>query len=613
MTTESALTDTRGRILIEAEDFADYGGWVLDSQFEQQMGSPYLMAHGAGRPVADARTTITVEEAGTYHLWVRAKDWVPEHHPGRFEVRVDGQTVGMEFGANGEDWSWEAAGEVALPGGEVELALHDLTGFNGRCDALYFGPADDAPPNAVDETSRAWRRRLRGLPDAPVDAGAWDVVVVGGGIAGCAAALAAARLGQSVAFIQDRPVLGGNASNEIGLSPRGSQGALLKEFAARKEDGDLMAFDLLAAEPTCEVFLEHRVIRAERTNRRVTAIETVQPRGGAEKRFRAKVFIDASGTAILARLTGAETMFGRESKDAFGEDLAPEQADHMHHGNTLFFRTRNADEPRPFPEVPWATEVARKFANLSGQLVEFGTENGRGPRVDMDDSVPKVLGFAFDRPCYTIPATHFWEYGQWLDPYADAEHIRDYLLRSLIGTFSNVKKADPESFGDLEFEWLAFVPGQGEFHRYRGDYVLTESDIRDHRVFEDAVVANDGAFCIHCAFDEGETEYDFRIKEWIWDERDHKAYVIPFRCLYSKDLDNVLAAGKHISISHVAGSNVKFMGNGAQHGIAAAGAAALCNKYEATPRELYQTHLRELRRLVADLGCDHEAEGAPAL
>ncbi|MEM7413749.1 MAG: FAD-dependent oxidoreductase [Myxococcota bacterium] len=613
MTSELTHATGTGQILIEAEDFEDYGGWVLDSQFEQEMGSPYLMAHGVGCPVADARTTISVDQGASYDLWVRAKDWVPGHHPGRFEVLVDEKSVGREFGANGQNWSWEHAGVVDLPAGEVALTLRDLTGFNGRCDALYFTSEGDVPPNEVNEESRAWRRRLRGLPDTPVDAGEWDVVVIGGGISGCAAALAAARLGQTVAFIQDRPVLGGNASTEIGLSPRGSQGALLKEFSERKANGDLMAYDLLVAEPACTVFLEHRVVAAERDDRRVIAIQTVQPRGGVERRFRAGVFIDASGTALLARLTGAETLFGREAKADFGEDLAPETADHMHHGNTLFFRTKQDGQPTPFPEVPWATEVAKKFADLRGQLVEPGTENGRGPRAPMDATVPEVEGFAFDRPVSTIPATHFWEYGQWLDPYSEAEHVRDHLLRSLIGTFSNVKNSDPQAFADLAFDWVAFVPGQGEFHRYRGDYVLTETDIRTHRVFEDAVVANDGAFCIHCAFDEGETEYDFRIKEWIWDERDSKAYVIPFRCLYSRDLDNVLAAGKHISISHVAGSNVKFMGNGAQHGIAAAGAAALCKKYGATPRGLVQHHLPELRRLVSDLGCDHEAEGAPPL
>jgi hypothetical protein len=592
-------------ILVEAEDFDDIGGWVIDSQFETLMGSPYLLAHGIGCPVADATTKISIACNGEYEVWVRAKDWVPSHSPGRFKLKIDGMALEPEFGANGKDWSWQSAGKIALKAGKIELALSDLTGFDGRCDAIYFGLDGIEPPNTVDEASRSWRRQLRGLPAAPVDGGTYDVIVVGGGISGCAAALTAARLGQTVALLQDRPVLGGNASVEIGLSPRGSQGSLLQEFAARTSDGDLQALALLQAEPTATVFLEHRVIAAHKDGGKITSINAVAARGGQERRFLGKTFIDATGTALLGRLCGAETLFGREAKAAFGEPLAPDTADEMHHGNTIFFRTRQAASAVSFPDVPWATEVSREFGDLGGQLVEPGQENGRGPKVAVSANVPSVEGFAFGLPCAKIPATHFWEYGQWLDPYKDAEHIRDHLLRALYGTFATVKRTEPEKYANLEFEWVAFVPGQGEFHRYLGDYVLSEIDIRNHKQFEDAVVFNDGAFCMHCAFERGETDYDFRIKEWIWDERDGKPYVIPFRCLYSRNFDNLLAAGKHISITHVAGSNVKFMGNGAQHGIAVGAAAYLSKKHGKTPREIGRDHIQELRDLAGDIGCEH--------
>lgn len=599
----------RPGILIEAEDFEDYGGWVLDSQFELQMGSPYLLAHGLGRPVADATTTIKVQEGGEYEVWVRAKDWVPGHHPGRFRLSIDGRVLETEFGANDQDWSWQSAGLVQLPSGEVSLALQDLTGFDGRCDAIFFSADTSVPPNGVDEASRSWRKMLRGLPDEPLDRGAFDVVVVGGGVSGCAAALTAARLGQKVVLIHDRPVLGGNASKEIGLMPRGTQGAIMRELSARSEGGDLVALSLLQAEPNATVYLEHRIFAAKREGDRIVSVDAVAARGGIESRFEGAMFIDTTGTAMLGVLAGAETLFGREARSEFGEGYAPEVADDMHHGNTLFFRTRMADAPVPFPEVPWATEVSKDYANLSGQLIEPGLENGPGPSAGNNPATPE---FRFGSANDVVPATHFWEYGQWLDPYTSGELVRDYLMRALFGTFSNVKKLEPEAYANLEFEWMAFVAAQGEFRRYKGDYILTENDIREHKRFDDELIANDGSFCIHCAWERGEGKYDFRLKDWIFDRRDRQLYGIPFRCLYSANIDNLMMAGKHISVTHVAGSSTKLMGNGAQHGVAVAAAASLCNGFGVTPRELHRDRLAELKALVEKLtDCDHDMHSHP--
>ncbi|MEM7543478.1 MAG: FAD-dependent oxidoreductase [Pseudomonadota bacterium] len=603
-------------LLVEAEDFDEYGGWVLDSQFETIMGSPYLLAHGLGQPVADATTTVNLEKSGEYEVWVRAKDWVPGHHPGRFKLSINDQTLETEFGANDQDWSWQAAGKIALEAGDLSLALHDLTGFCGRCDAIFLSADGTVPPNAINEESRAWRKAMRGLPAEPLDAGDFDVVVVGGGISGCAAALAAARLGQTVALIHDRPVLGGNASKEIGLMPRGSQGALLQELSERTPDGDLMALQLLEAEPTASVFLEHRVIATEIADNKIMSVDAIEARGGHEHRFTAKVFIDTSGVAKLGLIAGAETMYGREAQSEYGESYAPEQSDDMHHGNTLFFRTGMREEPAPFPDVPWATEVAKDYANLSGQLIEPGLENGPGPVAGDNPNTPT---FQFkktaDNSGDSFPATHFWEYGQWLDPYTESEHIRDYLMRALFGTFSNVKRLEPEQYANLSFEWMAYVPAQGEFHRYRGDYVLTENDITNHTTFDDGLIANDGSFCIHCAWGKDEdAPYDFRLKDWIWDSRDRAPYFVPFRCLYSANIQNLMVAGKHISVSSVASSSTKFMGNGAQHGVAVAAAASLCNKYDTSPRGLVENHLNELKALLHELThCDHDLDHNPPI
>jgi hypothetical protein len=370
-----------------------------------------------------------------------------------------------------------------------------------------------------------------------------------------------------------------------------------------------VAFSLLQAEPTASIFLEHRIVGAVTEGAKIVSVDAVQARGGHERRFRGRMFIDTTGTAMLGVLAGAETLFGREARSEFNEPYAPDVADDMHHGNTLFFRTRMTDHPVPFPEVPWATEVSKDYANLSGQLTKPGVENGPGPSAGANPAAPE---FRFGSKADVFPATHFWEYGQWLDPYTSGELVRDYLMRALYGTFSNVKRLEPDAYANLEFEWMAYVAAQGEFRRYKGDYVLTENDIRNHTRFNDTLIANDGSFCIHCAWRPGEGKYDFRLKDWIFDGRDQSSYGIPFRCLYSANIENLLMAGKHISVTHVAGSSTKLMGNGAQHGVAVATAAFLCNEHNTTPRGLYDDRLTELRGLVEGLtGCDHDLSSYP--
>ena len=132
----AATQASSAEILVEAEGFASHGGWKLDTQFIEIMGSPYLLAHGLGKPVEDASTTISIEEAGTYHVWVRTKDWAATFErkgsPGRFQIAIGGEALDTEFGNESPEWAWQNGGTVELKPGEVELALKDLTGFCGR-------------------------------------------------------------------------------------------------------------------------------------------------------------------------------------------------------------------------------------------------------------------------------------------------------------------------------------------------------------------------------------------------------------------------------------------------------------------------------------------------
>ncbi|MBM4037556.1 MAG: FAD-dependent oxidoreductase [Planctomycetes bacterium] len=377
-------------VLVEAEAFADFGGWVLDPQFMDQMGSPYLLAHGLGKPVANAKTQVDFPEAGAYHVWVRAKDWVPSHHPGRFKVLVDGQELAETFGANGQDWSWQKAGPVEIKGKKVALELKDLTGFDGRCDAIYFAANKDAvPPDKPDEAMASWRRKLLGLPETPGEAGQFDLVVVGGGVAGTCAAVSAARLGLRVALVQERPVLGGNGSVEIGIGPWAGVPTPRVDEITSKCGGN----QPYANEKNLRIFFNMHACAVQKVGTRIEAVIATNTSTGQQLRFAAPLFVDATGDGWIGYWAGADFRRGRESYREFNESLAPNEADQRTHGNTVTFRTTLAKEPVTFPEVPWAIEVSKVYAQMA--------------------NIPKKQR---DPP-------HFWEYGQGLDVLAEAEAI----------------------------------------------------------------------------------------------------------------------------------------------------------------------------------------------
>jgi len=222
---EAQRPDRAKLLLVEAESFADRGGWVVDQQFMDQMGSPFLLAHGLGVPVRDAVASVEFPAPGSYRVFVRTRDWVATWKmpgsPGKFQLVVDGKPLSTVFGTEGAAWHWQPGGTVQVPRAKTTVALHDLTGFEGRCDAILF-VADETfvPPDAGPELEQ-FRRWALNYPQQPEDGGQFDVVVVGGGMAGCCAAVAAARLGCTAALIQDRPVLGGNNSSEVRVGNSG--------------------------------------------------------------------------------------------------------------------------------------------------------------------------------------------------------------------------------------------------------------------------------------------------------------------------------------------------------------------------------------------------------
>lgn len=171
-------------LLVEAESFEKHGGWSLDTQFIENMGSPYLLAHGLGQPVDDATTSVTFSETGKYFVFVHTKDWVARWkalgQPGRFEITVNGKALSETFGTQGVEWSWQPGGTVEITDRDAKLSLHDLTGFDGRCDAIYFSKDSQPPPNE-SKVLADWRRKVLKLGDEPTLKDDYDLVVIGGG------------------------------------------------------------------------------------------------------------------------------------------------------------------------------------------------------------------------------------------------------------------------------------------------------------------------------------------------------------------------------------------------------------------------------------------------
>ena len=333
-----------GFLWVEAENFKSYGGWILDTQFVHKMGSGYLLAPGVGTPVSKATTSIKIEKSGKYRIWVRCKDWVPGHHPGRFTLEINGKKVSSQFGASGKDeWVWEEGDIVELSSEECAVGLVDLSGYYARCDAVVFTRNLEWKPETDGDKLAEMRAKMTGTPEGIADGGAYDVVVVGGGAGGVPAAIAAARGGAKVAIVQDRPVFGGNISSELGVLLNGAsyqrgyrEGGIIEDAAldkAKEAKGGELSFSrvfkrMLDAEKNITVIVNTRVYAVEQDNSKsiVSALAKNQLTG-ERMRLKGKLFVDATGDGWLGYFAGAKFMFGREGQKDYNETCAPEVPD----------------------------------------------------------------------------------------------------------------------------------------------------------------------------------------------------------------------------------------------------------------------------------------------
>ncbi|MBL8216583.1 MAG: FAD-dependent oxidoreductase [Bryobacterales bacterium] len=411
-----------------------------------------------------------------------------------------------------------------------------------------------------------------------------DVLVAGGGLTGVCAAISAARHGAKVVLVQDRSRLGGNSSSEVKMHVVGAnshkgrpgwrEGGLLEELRLADafnneqrcwEMWDLLLYDKVMSEPNITLLLESSLYQAAVRDGQVREALVRCDKSEHIYRIKAKQFIDCTGDSRLGLEAGAEMRAGREARAEFGEALAPEKADGETLGSSILFTSRVYPKAMPFRAPEWARKVTKEHLKFRG--------------------------------------TNAWEYGYWWiewggdrDTIRDNERIRFELLSIVMGVWDYIKNSGdhPES-SHYALDWVGMMPGKRGSRRLVGDYTLRQQDLEKSVRFEDAVAIGGWPMDDHPpgGFDKAELPPAVQI-------RTQEVYSIPLRSLYSRNLSNLLMAGRNISASHVAFTSTRVMATCAVEGQAAGTAAAMCVKHGLTPRGLYQdkNRLRQLQQIL---------------
>lgn len=571
-------------LLVEAESFAQKGGWVIDQQFMDVMGSSFLLAHGMGIPVKDAVTEEDFPTVGKFRLFVRTRNWAMRWNkadaPGKFKVLINGQAVDTVFGNRNDEWRWQDGGTVTINKKRCQLALHDLTGFDGRCDALLFTSDLNFIPPSDAINLNGFREEL--LPGTKVtkDAGHYDFVIVGGGLAGTCAAISAARLGVKVALIQDRPLVGGNNSSEVrvhlggrvNLDPYPALGNLVNEIGPSREGNaqpyenyeDKKKMDAVRKEKNISLFLNCHADRVNVKNGRIESIRATNTETGLKLLFTAPLFADCTGDATIGILSGAKYMTGRESSAEFGEKTAPEKADKLTMGSSVQWYAEDQKTNVAFPDITWGLEWNEQKA----QKITRGDWQ--------------------------------WETGMGLDQVKDFERIRDYGLMVVYSNWSFLKNHSSvkEKFAGQQLQWVAYIAGKRESNRLVGDYILRESDLTDHKVYNDGTASASWTIDLHYPDPENSKQFPGEEYKAVAVQVPVYPYPFPFRCLYSANIPNLMMAGRDISVTHVALGAVRVQRTTGMMGEVIGMAASICKQHHIDPKGVYTNYLEELKTLM---------------
>lgn len=402
-----------------------------------------------------------------------------------------------------------------------------------------------------------------------------DFAVVGGGLAGVCAAIAAARAGLKVTLIQDRPVLGGNASSEVRLWVLGAtahmgannrwarEGGVINEILIdalyKNADGNAVIFDAIVLdfvlrEPNIRLLLNTACHEAQKDDAdRIARIAAFCSQNSTRYEIHAPFFCDASGDGILGFLSGAAFRMGAEGPEEFEEPLAPDRRDFGELlGHSMYFYTRDAGRPVTFHKPAFALDDITK--------------------------IPRWKRFTADAQGCNL----WWiEYGGRLDTVHDSENIKWELWKVVYGVWDHIKNSGqfPEA-SNLTLEWVSMIPGKRESRRFEGDHMLTQHDvIRQHR-HHDAVALGGWSIDLHPS----DGVYSEKNPSFHWYARG--IYGIPYRCLYSHNIENLFLAGRIISSSHVAFGSTRVIGTLSNCAQAVGQAAALCLRNDWTPRDL---------------------------
>lgn len=415
-----------------------------------------------------------------------------------------------------------------------------------------------------------------------------DLVIVGGGLSGTCCAIAAARSGMQVALVQDRPVLGGNASSEIRVWALGAtshmgnnnrwarEGGIIDEIMVenmhRNKEGNPLLFDVILIEKVMQeknikLFLNTAVYDIEKRDRSIIkSIKAFNPQNETEYTFYAKYFCDASGDGIVGYLSGAAFRIGAEERTVYDEGFSPSGKYGELLGHTIFLYPKTTDHPV-------------KYIGSSLALQDMTV-------------IPKLHQI---NPSQSGCNYWWFEYGGDKDTIYDSEEIKLELWRVVYGAWNYIKNSGkyPEA-ENMTLEWVGMIPGKRESRRFEGLYTMTQNDIVTQRIFNDAISYGGWAIDLHPSegvYASGPSCNQYHAKG---------IYSIPYRCFVSRDIDNLFFAGRLISVSHVAHGSTRVMITCAHGGQAVGMAAALCKKKDCMPKDLLaDENIKELQYILS--------------